>query len=384
MKHAVLGCGMMGTAAIYDLTKNPNVTHILAADLDLAKAEAARRWLDDDRIEPVEIDVGKPGETARKLEGVDAILGAVHYKYNVELTRIAINLGAHFCDLGGNNSIVDQQLQLTKAAARAGVSVIPDCGLAPGMVSIVVAHGEKEFHELTDINIRVGGLPQHPKPPLGYKLVFSIEGLINEYIEPVRLIRNGKLETTEPLSELEHVTTFASPFDSLEAFTTSGGTSTLVNTYLGRVRNLDYKTIRYPGHCERIKTLHQLGFFSSEPMEIDDRQITPRSVSGRVLENALSNEDTDVVLVSVELTGKVGPRIKRLLYRLVDSHDTSTGLSAMARCTAFPAIIISQMQAEGKVRAAGALPQELAVPTDIFFEELVKREIKFEEIFEDI
>jgi len=383
MKHAVLGCGMMGTAAIYDLTKNPNVTRIIAADLDIEKAKAARDRLDDDRIEPVEIDVGRPEETARKLDGVDAILGAVHYKYNVALTGIAIDIGAHFCDLGGNNTVVDQQLQLTKAAARADVSVIPDCGLAPGMVSLIVAHGDKEFHELSYIKIRVGGLPQHPKPPLDYKIVFSVEGLINEYIEPVRIIRNGKLETIEPLSELEHITTFASPFDHLEAFTTSGGTSTLVNTYNGRVRNLDYKTIRYPGHCEKIKTLYQLGYFSSDALSMNGHSLAPREMSALVLKEALSNEDTDVVLVVVELFGRIGPGNKRLTWRLVDYHNTETGLSAMARCTAFPAVIISQMQAEGKIRLAGALPQELAVPTDIFFDELKKRGIEFETTLED-
>jgi lysine 6-dehydrogenase len=264
MQLAVLGCGMMGTAAVYDLTQNRSVTKIIAADIDIEKAVELKNRFGDDRISPVAIDVNEIDDVKKKLTGSKAVLGAIHYKHNYNLSRMAIDIGAHFCDLGGNIWVVDEQMSLDKEAKRAGVSIIPDCGLAPGMVAVVVAHGVRRFDSLKDIHIRVGGLPQNPKPPLDYALVFSVEGLVNEYVEPARVIRNGELIEIPSLTEVEELS-FPAPFEKLEAFITSGGTSTLVGTYLGKIENLDYKTIRYPGHCNRVKTLSDLGFFSSDP-----------------------------------------------------------------------------------------------------------------------
>ena len=378
MKLAVLGCGMMGTAAVYDLTRNNRITNIVAADIDKRKAIELKERFHDDRIEPVVVDVADINDVKRKLAGSKAILGAIHYKYNYELSKAAIELGAHFCDLGGNNSVVDQQIELNDEAKKAGISMIPDCGLAPGMVSIVVSHGAQRFDSIKDIRIRVGGLPQNPRSPLDYKLVFSVEGLINEYVEPARVIRNGRLIEVPSMSETEELS-FPAPFEKLEAFITSGGTSTLVKTYLGRVDNLDYKTIRYPGHCEKIKTLIDLGFFSSDKVKIDGRMLSPRAVSGAILKKAIDYPDKDFVLIQVELTGQSNGSIKNLKYRLVDYYDEETGLTAMMRMTAFPAAIISQMQADGRIESRGVIPQELAVPPGSFFEELAKRKIEFVE-----
>lgn len=377
MRLAVLGCGLMGTAAVYDLTRNNSLSKIIAADVDVSRAVALRNRFGDDRIEPVKLDVDNLSDVEEKLVGTKAILGAIHYRYNYELSKVAIEIGAHFCDLGGNNSVVDEQMTLSSDAQKAGVSIIPDCGLAPGMVSVVVAHGMKKFDTVHDVRIRVGGLPHHPKPPLNYKLVFSVEGLINEYIEPVRAIRDGRVVTLDPLTDMESLS-FPAPFEKLEAFTTSGGTSTLVSTLLGRVNNLDYKTIRYPGHCEKMKLLLDLGFFSSDPVQTSVGKVAPRALTGPVFERALTNDDTDCVLVQVEIVGLSGGSKSALRYRLIDHHDSRTGLSAMMRTTAFPAIIISQMQADGRITARGTVPQELAVPPEPFMDELAKRGIVYE------
>src|SRR5204863_729274 len=117
----------------------------------------------------------------------------------------AIETRANFCDLGGNNYIVDDQLALDAEAKAAGINIIPDCGLAPGMVSILAMHGAANFDQVDEIHIRVGGLPQKPESPLNYQLVFSVEGLINEYIEVARVIRNGKITTVESMTELEEL-----------------------------------------------------------------------------------------------------------------------------------------------------------------------------------
>jgi lysine 6-dehydrogenase len=246
------------------------------------------------------------------------------------------------------------------------------------MIAVVVAHGAARFDSLKDIHIRVGGLPLNPKPPLQYSLVFSVDGLINEYVEPARVIRNGELIEIPSLTEVEHLS-FDAPFDRLEAFITSGGTSTLVNTYLGEVENLDYKTIRYRGHSEKIKTLSDLGFFSSGRLDIGGYELIPREFSGLILSRALSSDSEDCVLVQVELIGEVEASRMALKYRLIDYYDSETGLTAMMRTTAFPAAIVAQMLADGTITARGTVPQELAVPPEPFFNELAKRGISYEE-----
>src|ERR671917_551892 len=188
--------------------------------------------------------LGAAYDLAHNSEGVEAI----------PVARAAVGAGTNFCDLGGNNAVVDAELALDAEARAAGVNVIPDCGLAPGMVSVLAAHGAARFERLDELHIRVGGLPQTPRPPLDYQIVFSVVGLINEYVERARVIRGGQVVEVESLTEIEALE-FPAPFERMEAFQTSGGTSTLPDTFHGRLQELDYKTIRYPGHCEQFKLL---------------------------------------------------------------------------------------------------------------------------------
>jgi lysine 6-dehydrogenase len=163
----------------------------------------------------------------------------------------------------------------------------------------------------------------------------------------------------------------------MEAFQTSGGTSTLPETFLGRVRELDYKTIRYPGHCAQFKLLIDLGLASSEEIELEaGSRTTPRRVLGEMLTRHLPADEPDVVLIRVEVRGVARGERQRLRYDIIDRFDESTGLSAMMRTTSFPASIIAQMMARGEVELKGAVPQELAVPTETFVAELAKRNIQ--------
>jgi lysine 6-dehydrogenase len=304
------------------------------------------------------------------MNGHAAAISCVNYWLNERLARAAIDSGTHFCDLGGNNDVVDAELALDAEARSAGVNVVPDCGLAPGMVAVLAAHGAKQFRNLDSIHIRVGGLPQRPKPPLDYQLVFSVEGLINEYIEPARVLRDGKLTVVESMTELETLH-FPEPFGTMEAFQTSGGTSTLVDSFRDRVRDLDYKTIRYPGHCAKFKTMIDLGLCSSEAIDVDGTKVKPRRVLGELLVKNLPHDEPDAVLVRLEFAGEG----RRLRYDIIDLFDPQTGLSAMMRTTAFPASIVALMMARGQTTSRGALPQEKCIPPEAFMEELAARRI---------
>ena len=375
MKILVLGAGRMGYGAAFDLIRNsPEVEAVTVADYDLSKAESVAAHINSPKIQAKQIDVSNYADVVSLMRGHEAAISCVNYWYNLELSKAAIETATNFCDLGGNNYIVDAQLALDEAAKKANINIVPDCGLAPGMVSVLAMHGANRFDETEEIHIRVGGLPQNPKPPLDYQLVFSVEGLINEYVETARVIRNGQITEVDSMTELE--TLAFDNFPALEAFQTSGGTSTLPDTFLGKIKELDYKTIRYAGHCQKFKTMIDLGLCSSEEIIADSVKIKPRKVLGELLQRNLPSDEPDYVLIRLEFVGiKDGTR-KTLRYDIVDKYDEATNLSAMMRTTAFPASIIAQMAARGDVQMRGATPQEKAIDAEKFVTELARRNIK--------
>ena len=370
MNILVLGAGRMGLGAVHDLAGQPDVDLVTVADMVPEKAHRVAALIGSRKVVPSAIDVSRHADVVSLMRGHASVISCVNYWLNEDLARSAIEAGANFCDLGGNNDVVAAELALHEQARARGLNVIPDCGLAPGMVAVLVAHGATRFEALEEVHIRVGGLPQDPKPPLDYQMVFSVEGLINEYIEPARILRDGKIVEVDSMTEVEALS-FPAPFETMEAFQTSGGTSTLPDTFLGKVRDLDYKTIRYPGHCAKFKTMIDLGLCSSDPLQIDGKPAIPRKLFGELLVRNLPADEPDVVLVRVEFAGGG----KRLRYDIVDRYDAATGLSAMMRTTAFPASIVALMMARKQVTAKGALPQERCIPPELFMQELAKRNI---------
>src|SRR4029077_19483995 len=301
MRMLVLGAGRMGLGAVHDLAKQPDVDEVTVADVAFDRAQHVAAMVNGN-ITPREIDVSRHEDVVALMRGHDSAISCVNYWLNERLARAALEAGTNFCDLGGNNDVVDAELALDAEARSRGVNIIPDCGLAPGMVAVLVAHGAAQFGKLDEIHIRVGGLPQNPKPPLNYQLVFSVEGLINEYIERARVLRGGAITMVDSMTEIEELD-FPEPFGRMEAFQTSGGTSTLPQTFLGRVRELDYKTIRYPGHCAKFKTMIDLGLCSSEAVNVDGRPVAPRRLLSDLLVRNLPHDEPDVVLVRVEFAG---------------------------------------------------------------------------------
>ncbi len=378
MKILVLGAGRMGYGAAFDLVHNsPDVESVTIADFDAAKAKEAAEKVGTSSIEPRQVDASDYADIVNLMNGQDAVISCVNYWYNESLSKAAIETKANFCDLGGNNYVVDAQLALDAEAKAAGINIIPDCGLAPGMVSILAMHGAARFDRVDEVHIRVGGLPQNPLPPLDYQLVFSVEGLINEYVEVARVIRDGQITEVPSMTELESLE--FDGFPPLEAFQTSGGTSTLPDTFLGKIKDLDYKTIRYAGHCDKFKTMIDLGLCSSEEMVADYVKVKPRKVFGELLQQHLPADGPDYVLVRLEFVGTAAGESKRLRYDIVDKQDEQTGLSAMMRTTAFPASIIAQMMAKGDVLMRGATPQEKAIDPGKFVAELGLRNIRIVE-----
>ena len=363
----------MGKGAAYDLVKQDSVEQVIVADIDTKCAEALAKEVGPKAVAET-VDATKKTQLVKVFSKVDSVISAVSYTVNLLHTQVAIETGTHMCDLGGGWTIVEQQLELNDQAKDAGITVVPDCGLAPGMVSVLAREGIEYLDRVESVKIRVGGLQQDPRPPLNYSLIFSVEGLINEYIEPCVAIRNGEIVIEDPLVGFEELT-FPEPFGKLEAFNTSGGTSTLPHTYLGRVNNLDYKTIRYPGHGHKMWCLMKLGLMDNNELDLDGKKIAPRQVLEKLLEKNLPPSGKDVTLVRTMIEGWKGTESRNIEYEIIDYHNDATGLTSMMRMTSFPASVTAMMMADGRITERGVLTPERCIPPDLFIEELRSRGI---------
>jgi lysine 6-dehydrogenase len=374
MKAAVIGCGMIGKAAAYDLVQNPEVTEVKIIDPDKRRILHLNAWLGSEKVKMGFADASDMESCRRQLSGYDAALSCVPYRYNHGLAKAAIAEKVHLLDLGGNNDVVAQELKLDKQAKRAGVLVVPDCGLAPGLVSVLTKKLYEEFDELRSVHLRVGGLPQEPQPPLDYALVFSVTGLINEYVEPCTRLRYKKIDIGEPLGDLEKIA-FPEPYNTLEAFNTSGGSSTLPQTYTGKIANLDYKTIRYRGHRDKIKLLFDLGLADSQPFR-KGSDLSAREVLEAKLSESLPKDQKDAILLRARGEGIYKGTLATVTYQMIDTYDSQTGLTAMMRTTAFPATVLMGLIGSGEIKERGALTQEHFVPAQKIIDGLTQRGIK--------
>ncbi len=369
-KYLLLGAGRMSRGAIHYLATHDRGAPMHLVDISEGNIrqilKTLPRGLDRKLLRYSVFDLENESKVRRLMSESVAVISAAHYRFNRIFTRLAIGAQCHMVDLGGNLYVVRDQLRLAARAREAGVTIIPDTGLAPGMTNLLALWGALRFSSIDSIRIRVGGVPLDPVPPLNYMLVFSPEGLINEYIEDAMILRDGKVASVPSLADVETLF-FPPPFGKMEAFTTSGGSSTLVDTLRGKVRRLDYKTIRYPGHCAIMQGLRQVGLMGSRPVTIGGGgAVSPRQLLGALLEQSLPGKGDDAVLVRVIVEGRSGGRRKRSVVDLFDRLDRRTGLSAMMRCTAFPAACIAQMLADGVIRERGVLRQEETVPSGRF------------------
>lgn len=372
----------MGTALAFDLAQSPRVDELIITDIDETRAQSLADRLtragSNVAIQGRHLNVEFYDDVLDTLRDTTVAIGSVSYKNNFLLSTAAIETGTHFLDLGGNNDVVDRQLALDAKAKAAGVLIVPNCGLAPGLVNILAITGSHHFDRVDAIHLRVGGLPRYPRPPLNYQLVFSPEGLLNEYIEPSEVIRDGGLKTVESMTEVEELE-FPPPFGKMEAFHTSGGISTLSRRMIDKVNQLDYKTIRYRGHCEKFKVLIDVGFASNEPVMAGTQVRTSREIFIDLLREKLPADGPDVVLLRATVRGFVGETEKSLAYEMIDCYDETNQLTAMMRTTSFPTSVIAQMVLRGDITARGVMPPEECVDGNALIAELKLRNINIRE-----
>ncbi|MBL8141742.1 MAG: saccharopine dehydrogenase NADP-binding domain-containing protein [Acidobacteria bacterium] len=377
MRMLVLGAGLQGAACALDLLQQPAVTSVTLADLHVDHLPKFLSGFGAPRFTTRALDVRDRAAVLAAMTGIDAVMSAVPYYFNGPLAELAIEAGAHFSDLGGNTEIVQHQKTLHDKAVARGVSVIPDCGLAPGMVNILSQYGIAQLDTTSSVRIYVGGLPQHPQPPLNYQVVYSLEGVLDYYTTPSWIVRDGKRATVTALSEVEPVD-FPSPVGTLEAFHTAGGLSTMAFRYEGQIAEMEYKTLRYPGHAAIMEDVRDLGFFDLEPIEVKGVKVVPRDVAIAVLGPRLRKQDSpDLVALRVVVKGTKDGQPRTCAWQLVDRMDEARGVTAMMRTTGYSLAITGLLQA-AKAIAPGVHTPDECMPAEQYIAELAARGVVIE------
>jgi lysine 6-dehydrogenase len=379
MKVAVLGAGLMGKQAAKDLIASREVEKVYLADLDREQTKAFKEQLQSGKLEVLYLDANDDASLVEVLSKADVAINALFYTFNEKVAKAAVECGVHLVDLGGHiGGATAGVLALHEQAEEKGVTLIPDLGVAPGMINILAGYGAGKLDYVSDIKLFVGGIPVHPEPPLEYNHVFSLEGVFDHYTDPSHVIRGGKLLEVPSLSEIEYVS--FEGFGELEAFHTSGGTSTLTETF-SDVQSLEYKTVRYKGHADKFRLLVDLGFTDREKtVKVNGHIIRLRDVLQEVLKpiTALGDKQ-DAVVLRVIVSGTKADEEMAYVYDMITKKDMAAGVTAMARATAYTISAVARMIGSGLIDKRGSYPPELIVPGEEYIEEMARRVVEIVE-----
>ncbi|MHA1708731.1 MAG: saccharopine dehydrogenase family protein [Candidatus Baldrarchaeia archaeon] len=372
MKILVLGCGNIGSAIVMDLTRSIPSAEVAVADNDLRKITRLANRLKG-KIRHVLIDASNQEKLTRLFSKFDVVVGALPGRLGFNAMHAAINAGTNMVDV---SYTPENPLLLNEDALNAGVTIVPDCGFAPGLTNLIVGFCSCIFDQIDTVKIFVGGLPQRPVPPLGYVITWSVEDLIEEYTRDARIIVDGEIVRVRALDGIETVE--IPHVGTLEAFYTDG-LRTLLYT-MRNVRNMYEKTLRFPGHAEKIKLLRDLGFFDDDKVEVEGVEIPINVFTARVLERRLRvPEVRDMVVMRVEVLGYHQGTKRVMIFDLVDRFDEREEITAMARVTGYMASTVTKILASGEIKQKGIVPPEiLGRDTAIFkkiIEDLGKRRI---------
>ncbi len=378
MRIAVLGAGLMGKQAAGDLVANHEVEKVFLADHRPAQAELFKQQLGSDKIEVLYLDANDDEQLKKVMSQADVVINALFYTFNEKVARLAVECGVHSVDLGGHiGGATDAVLGMHEQAEQLGVTLIPDLGVAPGMMNILTGYGASKLDQVHEIRIFVGGIPVEPEPPLEYNHVFSLEGVFDHYTDPSFVLREGRKQKVASLSEIEFVQ--FEGFGELEAFHTSGGTSTLIDTF-SDVDTLEYKTLRYKGHAEKFQVLVDLGLTDRDKtVQVDGMVVKPRDVLREVLKPLMELGDKqDAVILRAVISGVKDGEGLTYEYNMITIREDA-GVTAMARATAFTISVVAQMIGSGLIDKRGSYPPEMIVPGKEYIAEMAKRGVLIKE-----
>jgi len=361
MKVLAIGCGHIGSVAAEDVARSMSTVEVFIADKDENRAKEVAERIDMDNVSYIKLDASNHTELVDTLREFDLAMGFLPGNLGYSLVNACIVAGKNLVDV---SYMPENPLMLDSKSKEEGITIVPDCGLAPGISNVVVGHAISKLEKVSNIHIMVGGLPEEPVPPLGYVITWSPENLIDEYTRKTRIVRNGNIVEVETLSGLEEV-----DFPNvgvLEAFYTDG-LRTLLYT-VNEVDDMWEKTLRYPKHVEKIKLLKSLGLFSEEHISVDDVTVSPRRFTVKLFEQKLKKPEVeDIVAMKIQVSGIKNNKQMHHLYHLLDRYDRTQKITAMARTTAYPASIVAQLILRNVINEKGIIPLERLGSNEKFF-----------------
>ena len=380
MKVVVLGCGRVGQAMVKDLAgeKEWAITAVDAFDSAFAGLE------DFSNVEPLRADLADPSVVAEVVAGHDIAVGAVPGPMGAANLKTVIETGINIVDI---SFFEEDPFHLHDLAVNRGVTAVMDCGVAPGFSNLVLGHSETVFEELTSFVCYVGGLPEIRQWPYEYRAVFSPIDVLAEYTRPARLVEQGKEVVREALSEVE-------PLDlpgvgTVEAFN-SDGLRTLLR--VEGIPDMKEKTLRFPGHAERMRMLRETGFFSEEEIEVNGMNIRPIDLTARLLFPMwqLPEGEGDLTVMRIAVEGSLDGRRIRRTWDMLDQYDHEQNITSMARTTGYTCTAAVRALAAGLYSESGLVPPEVLGRTpgvyDFVVARLAERGVEFtimDEVLDD-
>jgi lysine 6-dehydrogenase len=381
MQLSVIGAGAIGSAIAMNLVGQEDVTSVRICDANARSLQRLASTIDNEKLHSFQVNARDVDALAPVIRGSQCVIAAVGYDQLPELARIAVRSGAHYCDLGGSDENVAAILPQAAPAREAGRWIVPGCGLAPGLVNVLCMLGIEQFDRVAGAFIRIGSLPVHPRAPFDFSLSWSARRILDDYTLPVRLIEDQEVRICEPMTGDESIE-FDEPFGQLEAFYTAGGLLRMPDELQGKVGSLNLKTIRWPGHADRIRFLLGLGFGESKSIDVRTH-LTYRDLLLRRMKQRLAEPQEDVVLMRIVIQGEVGGQERTLRYEMVEGGDADLGLNAMRRCTSIPATVIACQLASGMAPGGGAATPEFVISRASFLRELRNQGLNIRETWTD-
>lgn len=358
----VLGAGMVGSAMAVDMAKNHNVT---LTDLSKSVLDKVKQKYNNLTIQ--QLDVTEKADLKSAVKQHDLVINAVPGFLGFETLKSIIEAEMNVIDIA---FFPENSLDLDALAKEKNVTVIVDCGVAPGMDNVILGHYNEKM-KLTDFECLVGGLPKIKKWPFCYKAPFSPIDVIEEYTRPARYVEHGEVVVREPLTDCEYV-----EFDkvgTLESFN-SDGLRSIIYT-MPHIPNMKEKTLRYPGHVEYVRVLKESGFFSEEKVEINGNMLSPLDFTSKILFNEwkLGETEEEITVMRITLKGENAKgEIEEVVYNLHDEYSNETATSSMARTTGYTATAAANMFLDGLFSEKGVFPPELLGKHEVCFNYFIK------------
>lgn len=374
-KYGVIGAGRQGVATAHDMVAQGGGEHILLLDHDPRVARNAAERINKLMGRTVaswqQLDVRNSQALVSAISQLDVFACGTPFEFIPIATDAAVEAGVSMVDYGGHTPTVLGQLERSAEAKAKDIAIVPDCGMGPGMNNTMGAYAVQMLEERgcipRDVYLWDGGLPQDPIPPWNYNLTFNINGLTNEYYGEVAFLRDGKITMVGAFEELEPIV--FEGIGELEAFTTTGGTSTAPYTFEGKLRTYQNKTCRWPGHFEQFKAFQQLGLFDLASIDVKGQSIVPRDVFHALLEPKIHSPAVrDICVMRAKGVGEdAAGKAHAVIIDLIDRYDPGTGFTAMERITGWHAAIMAEFIAK-KTVPPGVWPMEQAVPAAVFMD----------------